>query len=229
MNAENLYKVLKTLSFDDDKNNMLRNMIDSIKSIDDEYLVKILSVYSFDEKKNQALSILKNRIRNLSSQTIITIMGLFSFDRNKLDALTTITTEITNIDPSIYDKIINTFSFDKNKIKATMILVNQQSLISQIGEQTTTTRIDLSKFAESFSDRDKFLKAGQILGYSVEELEEHVENNFNNNSSMNINFVDDTLYINGNTIYISSGTEMNINGTIIKKDKRGNLSVNSFF
>ena len=188
MNCDKLIKILKSTSFDSNKNELLQNLISCIsEKLTYGNIANIISIYSFDDEKLNALSIIlmkdKNSVPYLSFDNLPGILSKFSYHEGKSNALNLIIDSIMSGTCCVYYicSILNKFSYDDGKVRSLKKLVSKFDIkivdeisianiikcvsyndnkikILEFLMKRINEPIDFSNILENLSDKNKILE-----------------------------------------------------------------------
>jgi hypothetical protein len=142
--------ILKKISFDDDRNNTLSLLLDTLPDrLSIDHVQTILKAFSFDDGKHDALKLLEPKMQPMDANDIAMLLKSFSFGDGKHTALKIIRNKFI-VDIDDIRKILKCFSFDHERNKVLQFLVQ--------GIPTVTVD-QIMNLMEAYSFKSDFFKA----------------------------------------------------------------------
>ena len=220
MESKTLYTILSSLVYDSDKNNTLKTLYTSINPLTSQDLINILRIYIYDSDRTKAVDILRQKI-SLNPSDVSSILAIYVYDPDRNKTLEILTT-INHIPLGYIPQILRVYVYDSDKTKATKIILNQPYKTPRENYNISLGSIDpikLEQLFNIFNNITDFVKTALILGFSENDIDPYKSK-----------YTPHEYYINGNQFDTSGmlpGSSIIVNGSTIKKDKYGNISVHS--
>lgn len=129
MDITSLLTILKSHSFDSDRNKSLSSLI-KIINIDSTYLSDILSLYQYDSDRNNALSIIIDKLTVIHSKDLVNIFRHYVYDSDRNKGLSIISKRISSITSNDLENLLSLYQYDSDRVLAIKTIIGSVSSIN---------------------------------------------------------------------------------------------------
>ena len=129
MDITSLLTILKSNSYDSDRNNTLSSLIKIIK-IESTHLADILALYDYDSDRNKALSIVIDKLTVVHSKDLVNIFRNYVYDSDRNKGLAIISKRISSIISNDLENLLSLYQYDSDRVLAIKTIIGSVSSIN---------------------------------------------------------------------------------------------------